>query len=162
MDAIKPRRPRADKPALIDTDTRATIELKAPRGEFNFANLPVSVKLALIVVLLALPLLFFVVQTLQRQAESTRVLTQESKGVVVLQDLSNMFALLVTHRAESGLLAAEGKDLGAMKPKSDQISLAIDQLIEKNTQTRNEFGLEESLNDLKAAWVVVDDLRGRL
>ena len=62
MDAIKPRRPRADKPALIDTDTRATIELKAPRGEFNFANLPVSVKLALIVVLLALPLLFLRLQ----------------------------------------------------------------------------------------------------
>ncbi len=155
MDAIKPRRPRAEKSALVDTDTRATIELKAPRSEFNFANLPVSIKLALIVLLLALPLVFFVVQTLQRQNESTRILTQESKGVVVLQDLSNMFALLVAHRAESGLLAAEGKDLSAMQPKSDQISLEIDNLIEKNTQARDEFGLAEFLNNLKSAWVAV-------
>ncbi len=153
MDAIKPRRSKVER--LNDTDSRATIELRAPKSEFNFANLRVPIKLALIVVLLALPLLFFVVQTLQRQAESTRVLTQESKGVVVLQDLSNVFALLVNHRAESGLLAAEGKDLSAMKPKSDQISSQIDNLIAKNTLAQNEFGLAQSLNDLKTAWTAV-------
>jgi twitching motility protein PilJ len=155
MDAINPRRPRADKPALNDTDTRATIELKAPRGEFNFANLRVPVKLALIVVLLALPLLFFVVQTLQRQAEATRVLTQESKGVTVLQDLSRVYALLLQHRAESDLLAASNQNLSGMKAKSDQISSEIDGLIQTNQQNADEFALSQQLSDLKTAWTVI-------
>jgi twitching motility protein PilJ len=157
MDAIKPRRPRTNKSALTDTDTRATIELKAPRSEFNFANLRVPFKLALIVLLLALPLLFFVVQTLQRQNESTRVLTRESKGVAVLQDLSNVFGLLVQHRAVSGLLTVSGGDLSSMKSKSLQIATEIDNLIAKNTQTGNEFGLAEPLNDLKTAWVPIQN-----
>jgi twitching motility protein PilJ len=156
MDAIKPRRPRAEKSAaLSDTDTRATIELRAPRSEFNFANLPVSIKLALIVLLLAVPLLFFVVQTLQRQAESTRILTQDSKGVVFLQNTARLFDLLGQYRANSSIALSGDQKMNLVSSQGDQISLEIDRLIADNQQSNDEFGVTELFNNLKTDWLAI-------
>ncbi len=150
MDAIKPSRSRAEN--LNDTDARATIELRAPRSDVNFANLPVSIKLALIVLLLALPLLYFVVQTLQRQNEATRVLTQESKGVAFLNEVSRLSDLLRQHRRESTLTIASDQTMNIVDGIGTQITNEIDRLIAFNNNNKNELAVGSLLDNLKTSW----------
>ena len=155
MDAIKPPRPRLGQPALTDTDSRATIELRAPRSEFSFANLRVPVKLAIIVLLLAVPLVYFVVQALQRQGAETATLTQESKGVAFLKDTVNLGTLLRQHRGDSTLALSGDHQMGIVSSEGDQISSEIDRLIEQNIKNRDEFGIAQMLNDLRSDWLSI-------
>ncbi len=150
MDAIKPRRSKVEK--LNDTDTRATIELRAPKSEFNFANLRVPIKLALIVVLLALPLLFFVIQTLQRQAESSRLLVKESHGAAALQDMSRLFELLVDFRTNSQQLTVVGQTTVSLRNKANQLDDEINRLVKAYQGSNDEFGLSKLLADLQSDW----------
>ena len=161
MDAIKPPRPRMGQPALTDTDSRATIEMRAPRSELSFANLRVPVKLAIIVLLLAVPLVYFVAQFLQQQSDAIAILTQESKGAQFLKDTTTLSDLLRQHRSDSTLALAGDQKMGAVSSEGDQISLEIDRLIDQNTKARNEFGLAQLLDDLKSDWLAIrKDLPG--
>jgi twitching motility protein PilJ len=152
MDAIKPPRPRMSQPALTDTDSRATIELRAPRGEFNLANLRVSVKLALIVLLLAVPLVFFVVQALQRQSESSNLLVRESHGAAALQDTSRLFELLVEFRSDSQQRNVVGQTSSFLSAKANQIEDEINRLVKTYQASNDEFGISRLLTDLQLEW----------
>jgi twitching motility protein PilJ len=152
MDAIKTRRSRADKPSLNDTDVRATIELKAPRSEFNFANLRVSVKLALIVLLLAAPLMFLVVQALQRQADLSGLLLKESHGAAALQDTSRLFELLVEYRSASQQLSVVGQSTVSLRNKANQIDDEVNRLVKVYQGSNDEFGISKLLTDLQSDW----------
>ncbi len=152
MDAIKPPRPRMSQAVLTDTDSRATIELKAPRSEFNLANLRVSVKLALIVLLLTVPLVFFVVQALQRQANSSRLLVRESHGAAALQDTSRLFELLVAFRSDSQLFKVAGQSSASLSAQANQIEDEINRLVNVYQGANDEFGVSKLLTDLKSDW----------
>jgi twitching motility protein PilJ len=150
MDAIKPRGPRVEK--LNETDSRATVELRAPKSEFNFSNLRVPIKLTLIVLLLTLPLVFFMVQALQRQADSSRLLLRESRGAVALQDTSRLFELLLEFRSDSQQSTVVGQSKVLLTNKANQIDVEINRLIKVYQGSNDQFGLSKLLTDLQFDW----------
>ncbi len=141
--------------ALEDTDSRATIEMRAPRNTFSFANLRIPLKLGLIVLLLTLPLVYFLYQSLQTQNTAVKTLTTEAKGATALKDLVRLFELLGQHRGTSTLARATDQSMNVVSSQGDQISSEIERLIEVNQKNNNEFGVAELFNNLKTDWLAI-------
>jgi twitching motility protein PilJ len=155
MDASNSNRPRGGQLVISDTDSRATIEMRAPKNEFSFTNLRVPVKLAIIVLLLTVPLLFFVFQTLQRQSAATRLLTQDSKGAVFLKDSTKLFELLGQYRTNSTVALSGDGQMSVVSSQAEQISSEIERLIQDNQTNRDEFGIASLLDNLKTEWLSI-------